>query len=57
MAFTAYNSFVHKERSNYQMQMGVLFPYDRCPELRKANALDLVAEAWLACKPLVDLAR
>jgi len=37
--------------------MGVLFPYDRCPELRKANALDLVAEAWLACKPLVDLAR
>lgn len=53
----AYNSFVHKAGSNYQMQMGVLFRYDRCPELQKANALDLVAEAWIACKPLVDLAR
>ena len=53
----AYNSFVHKEGSNYQMQMGVLFRYDRCSELWNANALDLVAEAWLACKPLVDLAR
>jgi hypothetical protein len=53
----AYNSFVHKEGSNYQMQMGVLFRYNRCSELRNANALDLVAEAWLGCKPLVDLAR
>ncbi|MVT68362.1 hypothetical protein GPL21_25020 [Bradyrhizobium pachyrhizi] len=52
----AYNSFVHKEGANYQIQMGVHFRYDRCPELGKVNALDLVAEAWLACKPLVDLA-
>lgn len=52
----AYNSFVHKESSNYQMQMGVLFRYERYPGLRNANALDLVAEAWLACKPLVELA-
>jgi hypothetical protein len=53
----AYNSFVHKAGSNYQMQMGVLFPYDRCPQLQEADALDLVAEAWVACKPLIDLAR
>ncbi|MCP1761995.1 PD-(D/E)XK nuclease family protein [Bradyrhizobium japonicum] len=53
----AYSSFVNKEGSNYQMQMGVLFRYDRCNELRDANALDLVAAAWLACRPLVDLAR
>jgi hypothetical protein len=53
----AYGSFVHKEGSNYQMQMGVLFRYDQCPELRNPNALDLAAMAWLACKPLVDLAR
>ncbi|WP_210180250.1 hypothetical protein, partial [Bradyrhizobium yuanmingense] len=53
----AYNSFVHKAGANYQMQMGVLFLYDRCPQLREADALDLVAEAWVACKPLVDLAR
>jgi hypothetical protein len=53
----AYASFVNKRGANYQMQMGVLFSYERCPELRQANALDLVAAAWLACKPLVDLAR
>jgi hypothetical protein len=47
----AYGSFVNKEGSNYEMQMGVLFPYERCP------ALELIAAAWLACKPLVDLAR
>lgn len=53
----AYSSFANKEGSNYQIQMGVLFRYDRCPELRRADAIDLVAAAWLACKPLVDLAR
>jgi hypothetical protein len=53
----AYNAFVDKQGSNYQIQMGVLFPYDRCPELRQTRANDMVAAAWLACKPLVDLAR
>jgi hypothetical protein len=53
----AYGSFVNKEGSNYQIQMGVVFEYDRCPELRQAEAINLVASAWLACKPLVDLAR
>jgi hypothetical protein len=52
-----YNSFVNKEGSNYQIQMGVLFPYNRCPELRRENATELVAAAWLAFKPLTDLAR
>jgi hypothetical protein len=53
----AYSSFANKEGSNYQIQMGVLFRYERCPELRRADAIDLVAAAWLACKPLIDLAR
>jgi hypothetical protein len=53
----AYSSFANKEGSNYQIQMGVVFRYDRCPELRRADAIDLVAAAWLACKPLIDLAR
>ena len=53
----AYGSFVNKESTNYQIQMGVAFPYEHCPELREANAIDLIAGAWLACKPLVDLAR
>lgn len=53
----AYGSFVNKEGANYQIQMGVLFPYDQCAELRQADAIELIAAAWLACKPLVDLAQ
>ena len=53
----AYGSFVNKESSNYQIQIGVVFSYERCPELRQVDAIDLIASAWLACKPLTDLAR
>jgi hypothetical protein len=53
----AYGSFVNKKGTNYQIQMGVIFRYDLCPELRQADAVGLVASAWLACKPLVDLTR
>ena len=53
----AYGSFVNKENANYQIQMGVVFRYECCPELRNADAIDLIEAAWLGCKPLVDLAR
>jgi hypothetical protein len=53
----AYGSFVNKKGTNYQIQMGVIFRYDRCPELRQVDSVDLIASAWLACKPLVDLTR
>jgi hypothetical protein len=53
----AYGSFVAKESSNYQIQMGVVFRYERCRELRQADAIDLIASAWLGCKPLIDMAR
>ncbi len=53
----AYGSFVNKEGANYQIQIGALFRYDRCPELRRPGSIDLIAAAWLACKPLVDLKR
>ena len=39
------------------MQVGVMFRYEACPELRNKSAIDLLAQAWLACKPLIDLAR
>jgi hypothetical protein len=52
-----YNAFVNKKGSNYQMQLGVIFRYEYCPELVQDNALDMIARAWLACKPLVDLGR
>jgi hypothetical protein len=53
----AYGSFAHKGGTNYQIQMGVMFRYDRCPELRHEDAIELIAQSWLACKPLVDLTR
>ncbi len=51
----AYDSFVNREKSNYEIQMGALFSYQRCPELRQADAIDWLVRAWCACKPLVDL--
>ncbi len=53
----AYGSFVNKENTNYQIQMGVVYRYEHCPEMRQPDAINLIAEAWLACKPLVDLSR
>jgi hypothetical protein len=53
----AYGAFVDKAGSNYQIQIGAVFRYERCPELRMPDAIDLVAHSWLACKPLVDLGR
>jgi hypothetical protein len=32
----AYDCFSKKEGSNYQIQIGVLFPYEHCPELQRA---------------------
>jgi hypothetical protein len=52
----AYGSFVDKKGTNYQIQMGVVFRYEFCPELREASAIHLIAQAWLGCKPLVHLA-
>ncbi len=53
----AYGAFVKKGGSNYQIQMGVILRYDRCPELQRSDAIELIARVWLACKPLIDLAR
>ena len=53
----AYGSFVNKQGSNYEIQVGVQFPYERCSKLNQPDAIGLIAEAWLACKPLVDVAR
>jgi hypothetical protein len=33
----------------------VVFPYQARPELRHESAIDLLAQARLACKPLIDL--
>ena len=53
----AYQAFVDKRGSNYELQIGVAFDYAKCAGLRKASAVDLIARAWLGCKPFVDLVR
>jgi hypothetical protein len=54
----AYRAFVNKEGSNYQIQIGVVFRYDRCAEaLGGANAINVIEKVWLACKPLINLSR
>jgi hypothetical protein len=53
----AYGSFTAKRGSNYQIQMGVIFPYQKCPKMRAPEAMDLIVDAWLAFKPLVILGR
>jgi hypothetical protein len=50
-------AFVAKNDSNYEMQIGIHFPYQHCSELERPDAIELIAEAWLACKPLVDQLR
>src|SRR5262249_50326526 len=54
---TGYGSFIFKEGSNYEIQLGAIFRYGRCLELRHAVATDLMARTWVACDPLVDLGR
>lgn len=52
----AYGAFVDK-KGNYQIQIGAIFRYEKCPALRTPTAIDLVERTWLACKPLIDLTR
>jgi PD-(D/E)XK nuclease superfamily len=47
----AYNAFSNK-RSNLQMQVGVVFPFERCPLMDTTHALKLIAGSWIACGPL-----
>ena len=49
-----YAAFSNKRGANYQVQVGVVFPYDRCPQIRTPEALRLMLDSWLACKPLID---
>lgn len=52
----AYDAFINKEGSNYQIQVGIIFPFETCPGLNQPEAIDLIAAAWIGCKPLVKLA-
>ncbi len=52
----AYECVVQK-KGNFSFQIGVIFPYKSCPDLKSEKAIDLIVQAWLGCKPLIDLLR
>ena len=53
----AYEVLSNKRGANYQVQIGVVFPFRTCRAIATAEATALLARSWLACTPLVELAR
>jgi hypothetical protein len=51
-----YDAFCNR-KSNFQFQVGFEFAHARCHSMSTTQALDLLAKSWLACKPLIDVAR
>lgn len=45
---------LRNRRPNFQLAIGVAFPYGACRALRDRRALDLVAGAWLGCRPVLE---
>ena len=43
------------KNSNMEFQVGAYFPFQRCAATRTIEILDRMAEAWIACRPLIDL--
>lgn len=43
-------------RSNLQLQVAVQFPYVACKVVHERRIADVVAEVWIACKPLIRAA-
>ena len=48
--FTAFKN----KKSNLELQIGAKFPYRTCEAIQKPEALDFVAETWIACEPYIS---
>ena len=46
-----------RKRSNYQLMIGMAFPFNRCKAIREAQAITLIEETWLDLKPLLTSMR
>ena len=42
-----------KKKGNLQLEIGTIFPYNRCKAVYSPQILDHIANVWLACKPLI----
>jgi hypothetical protein len=43
------------KRSNLQVSVGAIFPYQQCKIQKSRELLDYVAKTWIACKPLTNI--
>jgi hypothetical protein len=43
-------------RSNLQLQVGVEFPYDKCPDANTSAIVAHIRDVFIACAPLIDIA-
>jgi hypothetical protein len=53
---TGFGMFAERNGANYQMQIGAQFSYRDCPILAQASSVKALADAWLACRPLLLVA-
>jgi len=51
---TTYDALANK-RSNLEVLVGAIFPYNSCPVNKSPEILDYIAATWIACKPLLDV--
>ena len=47
---------LRSRRSNLQFQIGAEFPYESCKVVRDSRIVQVVADTWIACKPLIKAA-
>lgn len=50
-------SALKARRSNLQLQVGMVFPYAKCLGVRSRDIDIAIANAWIACKPVIEAAR
>jgi hypothetical protein len=50
----AYSALIDPRKSNFQLQVGPVFPYETCPKIQTSEAIDLLVAGWLSCRPLID---
>jgi hypothetical protein len=49
-------SALSNRNSNLEVLFGVVFAYDRCPEIRDRRAIELLSAGWRACTPIFEVA-
>lgn len=43
-----------KKQANVQLAVGVIFPYANCKAVNNSDIIDVIADVWISCKPLIS---